>query len=251
MQLTLYGHATKQKRLNGPLNPVKLPFHELVFVLKGKLHYLIDGTDVVLNDSDIAYIPMGSIRQRFASPEPVDYVYIHFLQEERLTFPKRMEQLARGCIPYFIAGVDDIYEKYQEDGLPIIEKLFISVIDYIKFNLCRPSESELVKKIKHYMLDHLYTPFQVKDLAMSLFISPSYCHAVFKRETGVPLMTYFGNLRLQEAKKQIALGEQSLIDIVYSLGFYDYNYFSRAFKKHFGITPAQYKKQIYNPHEAL
>ena len=31
------------------------------------------------------------------------------------------------------------------------------------------------------------------------------------------------------------------------LCFYDYNYFSRTFKKNFGVTPAQYKKQLYNP----
>lgn len=246
MQLTLYGHATKQMNLNKKLNPVKLPFHELIFLLQGKAHYKIDGEDVLLQDRDVAYIPMGHLRERIDSTETADYVTIHFLQDEPLSFPKKMERMARGCIPHLISGADSIYEDLQSDGLEMIEKIFVSVIEYMQLNLSRRQESPLVKKIKHYMLDHLYAPFQVKDLAHALFMSESYCHAVFKRETGIPLMTYFNSLRLQEAKKQIALGEQSLTDIVDSLCFYDYNYFSRMFKKHFDITPAQYRKQLYH-----
>ena len=108
--------------------------------------------------------------------------------------------------------------------------------------MARPKDSKYVKKAKEYMHKHIYSPFQVKDLAAELFLSPSYLHACFKKETGIPIMTYFNNLRLQEAKNLLALGELSPTEVVEMLCFYDYNYFSRQFKKAFGITPTQYKK---------
>lgn len=249
MKLTFYGRATKEMKLNGKLNPVKLPFHELVFVFSGELHYQIDGEDVFLRDKDIAYIPMGHIRKRIALPDPADYLSIHFLQDTPLPFPHKMEKLGHGCVPHVITAADYLYEKYQFDSLPIIENLFRSIIDYMHIELSTPRKSDIVKKMEQYMLDHLYSPFQTKELAKHFFMSPSYCHAVFKRETGIPLMRYFNNLRMQEARTLIAFGEHSLADIVDALCFYDYNYFSRSFKKHFGITPTQYKKQLYNPND--
>ena len=120
-----------------------------------------------------------------------------------------------------------------------------TLVEYLQMELSRPRESKYVKEIKQYMTEHLYTPFHVKGLAEYMSMSPSYCHALFKKEVGVPIMTYFNGLRLQEAKNLLVLGGHSLADIVESLCFYDYNYFSRIFKKHFGITPAQYKKQLY------
>lgn len=244
MELTFYGHHSKKQALS-TLNPVQLPFHELIMVLQGDIHYMIDGQDCILHDRDIAYIPLGHTRARKASPETADYVSIHFLQDENLPFPSKMRKLAHGCIPHLIAAADSIYQKFPSNGLPLIEELIRFVIDYIQIELSRPQESKYVKKMKQYMLEHIYSPFQVKDLAAHLFMSPSYCHALFKKETGMPIMSYFNNLRLQEAKNLLAMGEQSLTDIVDVLCFYDYNYFSRTFKKRFGITPAQYKKQLY------
>lgn len=246
MKLTFYGHATMKQAVT-QLNPVQLPFHELIIMLHGDNHYMIDGKDVILQDKDIAYIPLGHTRARKASAENAEYLSIHFTGDEPLPFPVKMSKQAGGCIPQLIASADYIYQKFPRDDLSLLQEWFCFLINYIKKDLSRPQESKYVKKMKQYMVDHLYAPFQVKELAAHIFMSPSYCHAVFKRETGKPLMTYFNELRLQEAKNLIAMGEQSLTDIVDALCFYDYNYFSRTFKKHFGITPAQYKKQLYNP----
>ncbi len=249
MELAFYIHRNKTD--NYRLMPEPIPFHELVIVLQGKMYYEIDGEEIELSDRDMAYIPFGHVRSRGLSPEAPDYVSMHFMSDEPLPLPRKMTNVVHGCIPPLIAAADAVERRFGQPAfgerpLPLIDQLMRTLVDYLEMELSRPKESQYVKRMKQYMTDHLYAPFHVKDLAEHMSMSPSYCHAVFKKEIGVPIMTYFNGLRLQEAKNLLALGGHSLVDIVEVLCFYDYNYFSRIFKKHFGVTPAQYKKQLYS-----
>lgn len=68
-----------------------------------------------------------------------------------------------------------------------------------------------------------------------------YCDTVFKKETGFSIIEYFNKLKIEEAKKLIVERADSLTEIALKLGFEDYNYFSRLFKKHTGYSPKQYQ----------
>jgi AraC-like DNA-binding protein len=48
-------------------------------------------------------------------------------------------------------------------------------------------------------------------------------------------------LRLEEAKRCLVEGEESVVSIAYSVGFEDSGYFIRTFKKATGDTPAVYR----------
>ena len=249
MELTFYIHRNKTD--NYKLKPEPIPFHELVLVLQGKMYYEIDGEVVELNERDAAYIPCGHVRSRGLSPDKADYVSLHFLGDEPLPLPRKMVGMVRGCVPHLIAAADSIERRFGPlpwgaRPLSQIDQLMKILVEYLQMELSMPRESQYVKEMKRYMNDHLHTPFHVHELAEHMSMSPSYCHAVFKKETGTPIMSYYNGLRLQEAKNLLALGGHSLSDIVETLCFYDYNYFSRIFKKHFGITPVQYKKQLYS-----
>ena len=249
MELTFYIHRNKTN--NYRLMPEPIPFHELVLVLQGKMYYEIDGEEVELNERDAAYIPCGHVRSRGLAPDKPEYVSIHFLSDEPPALPRKMVGVVRGCVPHLIAAADSIDRRFGaplwgERPLPLIEQLMKTLVQYLEDEHSRPKESGYVREMKQYMVDHLYSPFHVQDLAEHMSMSPSYCHAVFKKATGTPIMLYFNGLRLQEAKNLLALGGHSLADIVETLCFYDYNYFSRLFKKHFGVTPVQYKKQLYS-----
>lgn len=62
----------------------------------------------------------------------------------------------------------------------------------------------------------------------------------FKAVTGLSPMIYIRILRLEKAKKLIKGGNITLSDVAVSCGFSDPGYFSRCFKKHFGVTPGEY-----------
>lgn len=55
-------------------------------------------------------------------------------------------------------------------------------------------------------------------------------------------------LKLCVEKMRHSHGRESLSNLCFSCGFSDTSYFSTAFKKHFGITPSQYRKRIRLDH---
>jgi AraC-type DNA-binding domain-containing proteins len=56
-------------------------------------------------------------------------------------------------------------------------------------------------------------------------------------------VTYLRRLRLERARALIREGGRSMTDISYAVGFNDPHYFSRIFKKEFGLSPSRFKQQ--------
>jgi len=65
----------------------------------------------------------------------------------------------------------------------------------------------------------------------------------FQKITGTTPHQYQLQLRLADAALLLRDPKKSLTDIASECGFHDANYFSRRFKKHFGVTPGQFRQQ--------
>ena len=71
-----------------------------------------------------------------------------------------------------------------------------------------------------------------------------YCDIIFKRETGQSIIGYLTDQRIIEAKKLLIDSLLSLKEVAENVGFEDYNYFSRIFKKKTGYTPTQFRNLV-------
>ncbi len=74
------------------------------------------------------------------------------------------------------------------------------------------------------------------------YTKPYFCRR-FKESTGVSPMLYLKARRLEAACELLQKENTSIGDISSACGFNDPNYFTRCFKGHFGISPAEYRKQ--------
>ena len=87
----------------------------------------------------------------------------------------------------------------------------------------------------------------INGIANFLNIDRTYLYTVFKNKAGISPMSYLNNVRLEKAKWMIEYSDFSNTDIAIASGFYDYSHFSHAFKKKFGLTPGEFRKQIKLP----
>ena len=71
-------------------------------------------------------------------------------------------------------------------------------------------------------------------------MTPTYLSAQFKKETGVALLAYISNVRVEAAKQLLAQG-LSVAKIAEQTGYRDSGSLIRVFKKVTGMTPGQYK----------
>ena len=67
----------------------------------------------------------------------------------------------------------------------------------------------------------------------------------FKVATGLSLIDYIQNLRIEEAKRQLEMTDQPIEAICAGVGYENQGFFSRLFKRRTGLTPGQYRRMFY------
>lgn len=104
---------------------------------------------------------------------------------------------------------------------------------------------KLAEYAKVYIVSHFNNPdIQIEDIARELFVSENYLMAVFKKEFGITVVDYIANIRMLKAKELIHSSNFKLSSVSSMVGFNDPGYFSKCFKKHFGITPSEYENEV-------
>ena len=83
----------------------------------------------------------------------------------------------------------------------------------------------------------------LKALSESWGVSPSYISILFKDKTGHNFKDYLLDCRMKRAKELLAEGSPAA-EICENLGYSDYDYFSKSYKKYYGESPAEYRKRI-------
>jgi AraC-like DNA-binding protein len=79
------------------------------------------------------------------------------------------------------------------------------------------------------------------EICNELFITKSHLHHLFMEQMGVSPKKYVMEKRLELAHRELTLGAKAT-EIYAACGFADYSSFFRAYKKHFGHSPAQTPK---------
>lgn len=106
------------------------------------------------------------------------------------------------------------------------------------------SENIILRKCMDYISEHINEKLFIEQISQCIPVSSSYLNRLFKRHTGFPVIDYVNNMKLDKAKEMIRASELNMTEISESLGFSSIHYFSRIFKKKFGISPRIYSKSI-------
>lgn len=84
----------------------------------------------------------------------------------------------------------------------------------------------------------------LSDFAEAESCSTSYVSRFIKASLNQNFQEYVNSVRFHSACRLMAAGEKKMLDICEESGFSDYRYFSGAFKKHCGLTPEEYSRQM-------
>jgi AraC family transcriptional regulator len=93
-----------------------------------------------------------------------------------------------------------------------------------------------------FIHEHLDEQFTVADVARVIDLSPYHFSRAFKRVIGEAPHQYVLAQRLAHAHKLIAGSDLSIADVAIQAGFYDQSHFGYHFKRHFGVTPAAFRR---------
>jgi len=83
--------------------------------------------------------------------------------------------------------------------------------------------------------------FSLSGAAQALELSPAYLSHVFKQQTGDSFINTLNRVRMEHACKCLMDKELSVSMVAGMCGYTDAGYFTRVFKKKFGVTPGQWR----------
>ena len=123
--------------------------------------------------------------------------------------------------------------------------LLVALIDA---QLSAPALSPVVEEIKNHIIrSYPDESFELDSYLQSLPFNYDYIRKLFRKETGVTPHRFLSDTRLQAAAKHLGSSEAdgtSISNIAHLCGFREPLYFSRMFRKEFGLSPTQYQEKL-------
>jgi YesN/AraC family two-component response regulator len=219
--------------------PQKIDYYDLTFVLKGNLTYIIDGKPYILHEKDAILLKPETLRERIAENHQAKYVSFNFLLNEDIA----IENFLKGIINSEIEKLISVFpQRHLSDSFHSKEKTQ-SILNYILYeiidNAGYKSQNQHIIKILKYIEAHLSQNLSLKEISDYIGLTKEYTAYLFKKEIGKTIIDYINERKMIIAKNMIDSGQASLKDVALSLGFENYSYFSKLFKKYYDSAPVK------------
>ena len=241
-----------------PVAPHRHTFYEIELVLSGTGYTVINDVTYPLKKGIFTLITPWDTHSIFAD-EKLLCAKISFEKE----FIENLEirnLLANTDLSVFEPGIEEI--NYFHANFSMLSEICTSTKSInilhsrlilealILFTISRGNQpvthtpSSQMQKALEFIENNFTNNITLSDAAKISYISEGYFSSRFHEETGISFSNYLLNKRLMYARKLLASKTINMTDVATISGFNSPSYFSRAFKKMFGISPAAYRKQL-------
>lgn len=97
-------------------------------------------------------------------------------------------------------------------------------------------------KLLDYISEHYMENLYLKELCLRFFINMSYCCELFRKVEGMTFTQYITSLRINNACVLLQSSRLTIQEVCERVGYNDYFYFNKVFKRNIGCTPYEYRK---------
>jgi YesN/AraC family two-component response regulator len=219
--------------------------NEIIIVTEGEVHMFVGDEKFTLLPGDVLKIEPGVRHGGTKKSDHAAFFWFHFKLFEPLltpTFshPKNSERL-------FLITKELMHyaesEGYPPDCADCIARVILHEIEYKK-----EEEHRTVAEVKEWIRKNRTESVTAVSVAEHFGYNADYLNRLFKKHARLGLKEYINDTKLGYIRTDLMMGGISLSEIAEKYGFPDYKYFSKYFKYHEGMTPAEYRKTYYKMH---
>lgn len=181
----------------------------------------VDGID----EEDIKSFCFHFVQKIYAAlgePEGMDMKNLKKQNEtiSRIFRLANVESLKKCVISYFYGTVQDMRDSQNQ------------------------TYGNVTSQVKRLLQNEYAKQWTLDELAFQMNISKAYMCTLFKQSTGQTIMDYLSKIRIYKAADMLRDPQSKVNEVGDQVGYGDPGYFTRIFKKHFGISPSQYRKNL-------
>ena len=223
----------------------RIAFYDLTMVLEGSLTYRANGREIVLRQNDVLLLPPGTLRER-AGGDGASYASFNFTLEEGESLWE--DAYMKGAVT---PDIKKLLSLFAEEHISLFyhsREKATCVLGYILWELLDfkelPSNNPHIRCALKYIAENAeQRAITLSELAAHLHLTKEYTAFLFKSELGKTVSAYVNEKKMQAARRMIASGDYPLKEIAERLGFENYGYFARLFKRHFEVSPSGIQKE--------
>lgn len=221
---------------------------EFVYCTSGEGRFCFEDLSLPYREGDLMLIPPFT-NHRNESEQGFTNIHINMLDP---ALHLKAPLLIRDDSNHFLRDAFQaaFYHYSSEPGnrdllLPLYANLIVGLI---QANRSTPRHSPVVEEIVgSIILNYPDEGFALDVYLRTLPFNTDYLRKLFKQEIGVTPHRYLSDLRLQTAAESLlqdAEAGPSISEIAHNCGFREPLYFSRMFRKKFGLSPSEYQQQF-------
>lgn len=152
---------------------------------------------------------------------------------------------------YLIARMLDVETAMQCARINLIDWHHIGQQPFARLARSRQVDDALIARCQSWIAEHYAQPAPVAAMeALSGLPERSFARR-FKQATGMAPLEYVHTMRLEEAKHMLESSDLPIEAIANEVGYEDAGFFSRLFRRHVNLTPAQYRRRFGAMRRAL
>lgn len=220
----------------------------IVLILPGQLHSIEQYQHDTVEYENIIFHPGMLI------PKSIDSCSSEFIQpllRGQITVPTVFTPV----YPYYedvVAPIDacDEISKTKPQGYELYIKSMLFQFFFILNNRCRnltqpPKNRKTLDKMKviiKYVENHYAERITIREIAGAVGFSESHFMRYFKEIMDTSFIEYLKDYRLAMSARLLQASEASILEVSQEVGFESLSYFNREFKKRYGVTPSQYRR---------
>ncbi|UJF31833.1 response regulator transcription factor [Paenibacillus hexagrammi] len=103
-------------------------------------------------------------------------------------------------------------------------------------------DDRVINKAIQYMREHVEEDISREDVAAFVNLNSAYLSRLFRKQTGKSLIDYMIEFKMGRAKELLKHSEMTVSAVAQSLGYVNFSYFSKVFKKIYGMNPQDFRK---------
>lgn len=224
------------------------------------LMYIVSGEAMVYNGDEFVIAKEGSVivfppnkgYKHTSEHAQISYLWVHFTGSEVLsildryginTFPTIHTANGENRISNYFQKIFDGFAKNDKfrdyDLASLLDRLLIEIGRSIS---AEQGEKRLFKKSIRHINEFYNKPLRITELAKMENVSMTTYNFHFKRQMGMSPTKYILTLRMHSAKELLESSKISIRDIGAMVGYDDFNFFTKIFKKYTGKSPSAYRK---------
>lgn len=148
-----------------------------------------------------------------------------------------------------------LFKEIRYNNRSVIEsasKIMEACASYIyMYGLVNIDEDDLKLKIDKYITDNLKSELSVDSLCRAFGLSRTAIYKLFHKAYGTTVQKFIFQKRILLAQELLKTSLLSISEISVETGITDYNYFIKAFRIEYGISPLQFRKKYQRSTQIL